>query len=130
MMKHQLSISNMHCASCVGTVAEQQHYRALLRKSLFAMVIGVSLFIDLFWHWLPPVNVPHLQWPWIMVGTVGFFVLYFSGGHIFKNAWKSFWHHNANMDTLVAMWTGIAWLYSMVIVLIPHIIPSIARHVY
>ena len=34
------------------------------------------------------------------------------------------------MDTLIALGTGTAWLYSMVVVLVPHLVPEMARHVY
>jgi len=38
--------------------------------------------------------------------------------------------HNANMDTLIALGTGSACLYSFVIVLFPDSVPSLARHAY
>ena len=34
------------------------------------------------------------------------------------------------MDTLIALGTGTAWLYSMVVVFAPEIVPLMARHVY
>jgi Cu+-exporting ATPase len=34
------------------------------------------------------------------------------------------------MDTLIALGTGTAWLYSTVIVLFPGLVPEVARHVY
>ncbi len=34
------------------------------------------------------------------------------------------------MDTLIALGTGAAWLYSMVVVLLPGALPEAARHVY
>ena len=45
-------------------------------------------------------------------------------------AWKSFLNHSANMDTLIALGTGTAWLYSMVVVFFPEAVPAQARHVY
>lgn len=121
----------MNCASCAGNIAEEQYYfRRLIIKSLFAIVVGAPLFINLFWPWLPLVTASHLQWPWIVVGVLGFLVLFFSGGHIFRNAWQAFLRRSATMDTLVAMGTGVAWFYSMIVVLIPFWIPLMARHVY
>jgi Cu+-exporting ATPase len=43
---------------------------------------------------------------------------------------KAFLNRNANMDTLIALGTGTAWLYSMVVVLAPGILPESARHLY
>jgi Cu+-exporting ATPase len=34
------------------------------------------------------------------------------------------------MDTLIALGTGTAWLYSMIVVFVPHLVPDMARHVY
>lgn len=34
------------------------------------------------------------------------------------------------MDTLIALGTGTAWLYSMVVVFFPNFVPEMARHVY
>ncbi|MDH5649640.1 MAG: copper-translocating P-type ATPase, partial [Gammaproteobacteria bacterium] len=45
-------------------------------------------------------------------------------------AWRSFRAHNANMDTLIALGTGTAWVYSLLIVIYPPLVPEQARHVY
>ncbi len=39
-------------------------------------------------------------------------------------------NRNANMDTLIALGTGTAWLYSMVVVIGPQWLPESARHLY
>lgn len=58
------------------------------------------------------------------------FILLFCGGHFFTGAYHSFLAHTANMDTLIAMGTGAAWLYStVVLVWHPHL-PEVATHLY
>ncbi|WP_370059958.1 copper-translocating P-type ATPase, partial [Neptunomonas phycophila] len=57
-------------------------------------------------------------------------VMVFSGRHFYVGAWNSFKNHAANMDTLIALGTGTAWLYSMVVVFFPGYVPEMARHVY
>ncbi len=109
---------------------EHKHYLALLKKSLLAAVVGIPLFLELFWPWLPSIARPVLQWPWLLVGLLSFAVLVYSGGHIYRSAWQSFLSHTANMDTLVGLGTGVAWLYSFIVVLIPQYIPAAARAVY
>src|SRR5690554_814345 len=52
------------------------------------------------------------------------------GRHFFANAWKNFKHHQANMDTLVAMGTGTAWLYSMAVVVFAPWLPEVAQGIY
>ncbi len=109
---------------------QQQHYYDLLKKSLVAAIVGLPLFIDVFWPWLPAVNVPRLQWVWVFIGVIVFMTLWYAGGHIYRGAWQAFKRHTATMDTLVGLGTGVAWAYSFVVVLIPMLIPSIARYVY
>ena len=67
---------------------------------------------------------------WFVVGILTLGVLVVAGGHFFSGAWKVFRHHDANMDTLVALGTGSAWLYSMAVLLWPEKGSSLARHAY
>lgn len=46
------------------------------------------------------------------------------------NAWQALTHGRATMDTLVALGTGAAWFYSMLVVAWPQTFPDAARHVY
>jgi len=67
---------------------------------------------------------------WLIVGIMTLGVMVFSGRHFYVGAWNSFKNHAANMDTLIALGTGTAWLYSMVVVFFPGYVPEMARHVY
>jgi len=67
---------------------------------------------------------------WFMVGLATLGVMYFSGKHFYIGAWNSLKNHSANMDTLIALGTGTAWIYSMVVVSVPDLLPQMARHVY
>ena len=78
--------------------------------------------------------MPELQgngrWFWAAISVISLFVLVFSGRQFFVGAWKAFRIHNANMDTLIALGTGTAWLYSTAVVIYPALVPPLARHVY
>ena len=110
--------------------AEMEHYRELLRKAAVAAAVGVPLFILGLAGWLPGLTKGQGQAFWLLVGVATLFVLYYSGRHFFTGAWKSFLSHNANMDTLIALGTGSAWLYSMLVATLPDIIPTLSRHAY
>ncbi|MBI3778243.1 MAG: cation transporter, partial [Gammaproteobacteria bacterium] len=110
--------------------AEFAHYRALLRKFAVAAAVGLPLFVADPLDWLPHLATPPGYVFWSAVGLATLFVLVYAGGHFFRGAWKSFRAHNANMDTLIALGTGAAWVYSMLVVIFPGIVPSLARHAY
>ena len=110
--------------------AELSHYRALLRKFIAAAVVGVPLFVAEPLGWLPMLDTPSGRIFWLFIGVVTLWMPIYAGGHFFRGAWKSFRAHNANMDTLIALGTGAAWVYSMLVVLFPDLVPSLARHAY
>jgi len=67
---------------------------------------------------------------WMVMGLVTLGVMVFAGGHFYTSAWKSLKNRTATMDTLVALGTGVAWLYSMSVNLWPQWFPMEARHLY
>jgi Cu+-exporting ATPase len=107
---------------------EYAQFRQLIRKSLLAAMVGAPLFISGLLGKMP--GIVANQGFWIGIGLLTLFVLYYSGSNFYKGAWKSFLNHNANMDTLIALGTGSAWLYSMLISLWPSLVPVSAQHVY
>lgn len=67
---------------------------------------------------------------WLGIGLVTLAVMIFAGGHFYRSAWKSLMNGTATMDTLVALGTGAAWLFSMSVNLWPQWFPMEARHLY
>jgi len=110
--------------------AEFAHYRALWRKFVVAGVVGLPLMLAEPLGLMPMLDTPSGRIFWLLVGAATLGVLVYAGGHFYRGAWKAFRAHNANMDTLIALGTGAAWVYSMLVVLFPGIVPSLARHAY
>lgn len=110
--------------------AEFVQYRNFLKKALVAALVGAPLFVLGILGQLPDLNNLQGQFIWFGIGVLTAFVLWFSGGHFYSGAIKSFRNHNANMDTLIALGTGTAWLFSMVITINPEWVPALARHAY
>lgn len=105
-------------------------YRLHMRNAFVSLGLGIPLMA---WGLLGgnmTINSSSSQIAWGVIGIVTFALLITAGRHFFINAWKAFVHHRATMDTLVALGTGSAWLFSMLVVIAPDIFPEPARHVY
>lgn len=110
--------------------ADWAYYKRLMREMTVALSLGVPLMIYSLLGGEMTVTTTSERVTWLVVGILTLGVLYFSGKHFFVGAWQSLKNHSANMDTLIALGTGTAWLYSMVVVIVPHLVPEMARHVY
>lgn len=90
-------------------------HRKLTRKTWVSCIVSAVLVIGSLpmMTGLPMPFIPMwLHHPWVQfVLTTP--VLFWGGGQFFVNAWKAFKHRTATMDTLVAVGTGAAYLYSL-----------------
>ncbi len=109
---------------------EFAHYRALLRRFVVAAAVGFPLMALELSGRMPMLHDAGGRAFWLAVGGLTLFVLVYAGGHFFRAAWKSLATRAATMDTLIALGTGSAWVYSMAIALFPENVPSLARHAY
>ncbi|MGO4894347.1 heavy metal translocating P-type ATPase [Flavobacterium sp. W21_SRS_FM6] len=110
--------------------ADWQYYKKLMRDMTLALALGVPLMIYSLIVGEMTVNTDTERLVWLIVGLLTLGVMVFAGKHFYIGAWNSLKNHSANMDTLIALGTGTAWLYSMVVVFAPEIVPLMARHVY
>lgn len=110
--------------------AEEVYYKTLWRRVWVAALPGAFLMIgEMILQVFPPMHGSGL-WFWLMMGMITLGVLIYSGGHFFRGAWQQLKHHSSNMDTLIALGTGTAWVYSMLVVIFPSAFPSLAQHAY
>lgn len=110
--------------------AEMGLFHLRLKQALVAAIVGIPLFIDMFVHWIPTVDQAYCQWFWLLIAAIVLVVMWYSGRQIYRGLWQSVKSMQGNMDTLVGMGTGVAWLYSVIVVVFPMYLPDMARHVY
>lgn len=79
---------------------------------------GVHLFE---WHWLPQQTSNWIQ------GALATPVVLWAGWPFFERAWRSVVSRSLNMFTLIAMGTGIAWVFSVVGTVAPQVFPASFR---
>jgi Cu+-exporting ATPase len=82
-------------------------FRGLATKSLTSLVIGLVM---MFFMPLAPVQL-----------ALATFVILWAGRHFYLRAWRAFRHHSADMNTLIAVGTGAAYMLSLVATLQPHL---------
>jgi len=107
---------------------ELQQYKRLWKRAMAAGAVGILLFTTGMGGFLP--GIQESQITWLAISLITLLVLIFVGGHFFTGAWMALKSARGNMDTLVALGTGTAWVYSTFVVLFPQSLPELARHVY
>jgi P-type Cu+ transporter len=112
---------------------QQQMSQASMKRFQWQAALGLLLGIPLMGWGLfggSMTLTPETQPPWLIVGIITLLVMIFAGGHFYRNAWVSLKNGSATMDTLVALGTGAAWVYSITVNIWPDVFPMEARHLY
>ncbi|KAF3983182.1 MAG: copper-translocating P-type ATPase [Methylococcales symbiont of Hymedesmia sp. n. MRB-2018] len=109
---------------------ELQRYLRVMNKAKVAASFGVPLMLLGHFAVLPSIGSVSGQWFWPIIAASTLAILYYSGGHFFSAAIKSLKLGQANMDTLIALGTGSAWLYSCVVIDYSSNLTSLAPHAY
>lgn len=91
--------------------AERSAYIALRNKLVVAWVLAVPVMALSMWG-----KAIWTEWAAAVMATV---LLAYSGMEFYTKAWKMAKAKSANMDTLVAMSTAVAWLFSMFLLIFP-----------
>jgi P-type Cu2+ transporter len=104
---------------------QQEAYQKLKQKTLYAGILAFPVFmIGMFWMHMPYGN--YIMWALTTP------ILLVFGNQFFKNAWNQTKNLSANMDSLVAISTGIAYCYSTFNTFFPDFLISrgLEPHVY
>jgi Cu+-exporting ATPase len=106
---------------------QEKSYRQLKREFLFSLVLAIPitlinmLSMTAWFMSLVPLSMDEVN-KLLLILTIP--VMIVSGKRFFKPAWKLAQHFAADMNTLVAVGTGAAFLYSAFVVLFPQWLPS------
>lgn len=104
---------------------QQKHYAQLKKQTVWASILAFPVVtIGMFF-----MNIPYANWIMLVLTAP---VLFWFGRSFFINAWKQLKHARANMDTLVALSTGIAFIFSAFNTFFPEFLLSrgLEPHVY
>ena len=105
--------------------ARQARYDSLKKRTFWAIVLAVPIMV-LGMAWM------HVHWVNVVVWLLSTPVVFVLGRGFFISAWKQLKHGTCNMDTLVALSTGIAYVFSVFNLFFPEfwLKRGIEPHVY
>jgi len=102
---------------------QNEQFSILKKRTISAALFTLPVFvIGMFF-----MDMPYANWIMWVFSTP---VLFWFGKSFFINAWKQAKHRKANMDTLVALSTGIAYLFSVFNTLNPEFWHSRGLHAH
>lgn len=111
-------------------IEDAAEYKLRMRQAVAALAVGIPMML---WGLLGGemmINRPSMQLGWGIMGLITLALLVGTGRHFYQGMWRALKAKTTNMDTLIVLGTSTAWLYSMVVVLIPSAFPMDTRHVY
>ncbi len=107
--------------------AHAREYRRLMRMFWFSAIVSVPVLLFAYPQYVPLIrdlSMETIRWAWILSAIATLPVLFYSGYDFFTGAWAAFKHRSANMNTLIALGTGAAWLYSTFAIALPTVFPE------
>jgi Cu+-exporting ATPase len=97
--------------------AHADEYRKLLRRFIVAAFLSLPVLVIAMSHGrIPALDFPGVNWLQLALTTP---VVLYSGAQFYRGAWAGLRHRAADMNTLIALGTGSAYLYSVAATLFP-----------
>jgi len=95
----------------------EAEYRVLRRKLIVAAVLSAPIFV---------LSMAHVGFGGVhgLQLALAAPVIFYSGAQFYRGAWVSLRHRNADMNTLVAVGTGAAFVYSVAVTILPQLVAS------
>ncbi len=117
-------------AEAVEKQQRQASFIRLKKKFLFSLSLTVPILLISFAEHLPLLSHLPQKLRWILLFLLTTPVLFYAGAGFFSGAYKSLKHRAADMNSLIAVGTGSAYLYSTLATYFPFLFPTALQHVY
>ena len=111
---------------------QRKNYQSLRRKTIGAVLLSVPIVILSMFFVGSLKSSSTTRYSNSLMWILATPVVFYFGKQFFINAWNQAKHRSANMDTLVALSTGVAYLFSVFNTLFPAFWESkgLEAHVY
>jgi len=110
--------------------SREKHYRQLFHKLVFSVIFTVTILLASFSEMFSFLNVIPKNSLWLILFVLTTPVLIYAGKQFYVGAWKALKHRTTDMNTLIAIGTSAAFLYSLVATFFSNVLPENMRHVY
>ncbi len=112
-------------------VEREEEAHRLFRRFWVGATLSIPILLLGHHEWVPFLRgLDHgtVRGLWLLSGVLTLPIMTWVGGHFFTGAWRALRARRSNMDTLVALGTGSAFLYSVAAVSIPGAFPEGTAH--
>ncbi len=99
--------------------AQQEYVARLLGKFISAAVLTIIIMVLSMGEHLPGIESIDMQTRYYMLMMLTIPVMFWSGSMFFRGAWAALMHKTSDMNTLVAVGTLSAFIYSAVVTITP-----------
>jgi P-type Cu+ transporter len=97
----------------------REEYRKLARKLWIAAVLALPVLIISMSHGrIAALDFPGVRWLQFVLTTP---VVFYCGAQFYRGAWAALRHRSADMNTLIALGTGAAYVYSAAALVAPSV---------
>jgi P-type Cu+ transporter len=116
--------SSLAAAFTAGDAERDREARSTLRQALVSIAAAVLIMIAMF---VPQTSVAMetINWVALVPATI---IQFWAGARFYAATLRAARHRTVNMDTLIAVGTSAAWLYSVAVTLFPTVIHEAGLH--
>jgi Cu+-exporting ATPase len=99
----------------VAEAARRKRVRLLMVKFIAALAVGAVLMLMM----LIPESWLSMKWQWLIQFVLATPVQFWAGWQFYRGAWAALRHRTSDMNTLIAVGTSAAYLYSAAVTFFP-----------
>jgi Cu+-exporting ATPase len=116
--------SSLAAAFTAGDAERDREARSTLRQAVVSIAVAILIMIAMF---VPQTSIPMetINWVALVPATA---IQFWAGARFYGAALRAARHRTVNMDTLIAVGTSAAWLYSVGVTLFPNVIHEAGLH--
>jgi Cu+-exporting ATPase len=111
---------------------KQKELSTLRRKFIFSLIAGFSImglmFLPVQWPWSPTVELFGTTFTtlFLIAFALATPIQFWAGSQFYSGAWRAARHFSTNMNTLIAVGTSAAYLYSVFVTFLPDLVRALS----